>query len=73
MLFVSLINNTCTFFHTCTSLIQLLFSYMYLFFSIGGEGVRIKREGGKEEKGGGELKEEKGGGELKEEERQEKG
>ena len=39
---------------------------MYSFFSMGGEGVRIKREGGKEEKGGGELKEEKGGGELKE-------
>ena len=73
MLFVSLINNTCTSsFHTCTSFIQLLFFIHVLFFSMGGEGVRIKREGGKEEKGGGELKE-KGGEELKEEERQEKG
>ena len=54
-------------------LFNFFFSYMYFFFSMGGEGVRIKREGGKEEKGGGELKEEKGGGELKEEEKQEKG
>ena len=38
---------------------------------MGGQGVRIKREGGKE-KGGGELKEEKGGGELKVEERMRK-
>ena len=39
---------------------------------MGGEGVRIIREEGKEEKGGGELKEEKGRGELKEEERKTK-